>query len=146
MLRVFLPLAILAGCASGSSTSSDLVNADKVSYRALIAAKRDEPALRLLLSDTTHGLRLISGSETRYFAADGKALFLSQNGTRVVSGEWTILPTRVFGYFVCASRGRLPEPMAGKALVENCRSVEEFVGVADHLSKGDPLGLKQKPQ
>lgn len=143
-LRVILPLAILAGCVSGSPTSSDLVSADKVSYQALIAAKRDEPSLRRLLSDTTHRLRLISGPETRYFGQNGKALFFLENEGRVVSGEWTILPTKIFGYSVCSSQGRLPQPLAGKALVENCRRVEEFVGVADYLSKGDPLGLRQK--
>lgn len=146
MLRVLLPLAILTGCASGSPTSPDLVNAYKVDYKSLIAAKRDERALRLLLSDTTHRLRLISGPETRYFGENGKALFLLENEDRVVSGEWTILPTRMFGYFVCSSHSQLPVPMVGKALVENCRNVEEFIGVADYLSKGDPLGLKQKAQ
>lgn len=144
--RVLLPVAFLTGCVSGSPTPLALVEADKVPYQALISVQRDEPKLRMLLSDTTHRLRLISGPETRYFGESGKALFLLENEGRVVPGEWTILPTRIFGYYVCASHGQLPTPMAGKALVENCRSVGEFVGVADYLSKGDPLGLKKRPQ
>lgn len=113
-----------------------------IQWREVSTVSKDQPEkLRALLTDSSFLVRMVWGREYVYFAPSGRAYFWDTRDRKIVTGSWSILPARIGTDFVCWAKGGLPDDLAGKALVDNCRSAASFVGIADYLSRGDVFGL-----
>lgn len=141
-----LVATLLAGCMptgdhKGSTNVPD--PATGIDWREVSAVSKDQTeALRTLLSDSSFLVRMVWGRDYVHFAPGGQAWFWNTRDRRIETGTWDVLEARFGTDFVCWARGGLPDPMAGKALVDHCRPAAEFLGVADYLSRGDVFGLK----
>ena len=136
---------VLAGCVSANDGGKTNVpdRSRSIPWQSVSAVAKDQPdQLRAVLSDSSFLVRMVWGRQYVHFATSGEAYFWDTRDRRIETGNWTILPARFGTDSVCWAKGGLPEPLAGKALVDHCRPAASFVGVADYLSRGDVFGLK----
>jgi hypothetical protein len=139
---VALALALAACAPSGVPPSPPVDQAALIDFRQVTALRRDRTAdLQALLADTSFLIARIGGRREYYLAPGGRAVIRDTQLGTTEAGAWQVVPARIGDDLVCWTPGRFPQEMAGRALVDLCRSVGEFVGLAFSLSRGDQFGL-----
>lgn len=139
-----LAVSLAAGCAPSAPPSVKPQADNEIDFRTLTALRKDQPeALTAALTDVSFLVARVGGRREYYFAPRGRAFIRDYQTGKTQPGVWKVLPARFGDDNICFKDGEFPEVMAGKALVDYCRSVGEFVGLAFYLSRGDTYGLGQ---
>lgn len=138
-LAIAIALTALLGVAACEKIDPAIGAATRIDYDRITAAEGDPAAMRALLTNSTHNVPMLGGSEYRYL---GKGDFAAIKGPRdalAVAGYWRIIPTKRGGFEICIGRGPIPaDPSSAKV---PCMMASEFVGHIFVPVEGDPLGL-----
>lgn len=138
----YLTIAAISAALLASACSKPdpaLVNAPQISYETLKAASYNPQRFEQLLTNTTHDVMMVNGTEYRYLGPNGAAVIKRAGSGQIEKAQWLVRQTGRGHVQVCIGESVTPENIP---LVNGpCESREEFLAHFYFFAKGDPLGL-----
>ena len=142
--RVFATLGAVVLQASVALSETNVPDqSTRIDWQQVAALGKDQTnELSAFMSNSSFLIHMMRGRDYVHFAKGDQAFFWDTRKAKLERGTWMVQPAKFGKDFVCWTVGPFPEPMSARERVDLCRSVGEFVGIADYLSRGDVFNLK----